>query len=68
MIKHIMKGTCKVVKQDTYMVVVDDAENLTIITNNTDNHVSVVLDKGDAMKLANSIIDCYNGKGEYENV
>lgn len=68
MIKQIMKGTCKVVKQDTYMVVVDDADNLTIITNNTDNHVSIVLDKEDAMKLANSIIDCYNGKGEYENV
>ena len=70
MIKHIMEGTCKAVKEDTYLVMVDSVDNMCILLkdNYKGTSLNVVLDKEDALKLANNILDCYNGKGEYENV
>ena len=70
MIKKIIEGSCKAVKEDTYSVMVDSVDNMCILLkdNYKGTSLNVVLDKEDALKLANNILDCYNGKGEYENV
>ena len=49
---------------------VDSVDNMCILLkdNYKGTSLNVVLDKEDALKLANNILDCYNGKGEYENV
>lgn len=70
MMRKIIEGSCKAVKKDTYLVMVDSVGNMCILLkdNYRGTSLDVVLDKEDALKLANNIIDCYNGRGEYENV
>ena len=68
MIKLIQEGSCSAVKEDTYKVILDDVGNMTFILKSPETHISTVLRKDDALKLANKIINAYTGKEEFENV
>ena len=68
MIKLIQRGNCSAVKEDMYKVILDDVGNLTFILENDKSSISTILKKDNALKLANNIINAYNGKEELENV
>lgn len=68
MIKLIQRGNCSAVKEDMYKVILDDVGNLTFILENDKSSISTILRKDNALKLANNIINAYNGKEELENV